>query len=304
MNTFFIGELFAVGVSACDACCCSILNNLEKRLSLFTVTFSKIIFAFLFLVVLRWIKSGSVAFPEIPLPAMVLIIISGMIGFIFADMFFFGSFLRLPYRLGMIIYYANPIVTTFYAYFFYQQHITLQQMLGIVLTIGGAVIAVSANGKDDSSADRRRKLVGVLFAFLGMLGQASSVLLSSRALDIIGDLEDKTIICSQMRQLAAIGGFIILGIIRHEWSRFRQDMRQPHAISQLAISGITGCAIGTTLLLEAIQYIPIGIATAMGSISPILVIPVSVFIFKDKVHLSEIAGILVTVSGIVLLSIS
>lgn len=303
MNNYFIGECFALGVSLCDACCCSLLNSLEQRISLFSTTFGKIIFAFLSIFLFRICTTGEVLFPVIPISALTLMALSGIIGFVVADLLFFASFLRLPYRLGMIIYYSNPLITALYAYFFYQQHISIEQISGIVFVFCGAVIAVASNSKEDSKAGRREKMFGVVLAFFGMLGQASGVLLSTRALEILGSLEDKTLLCSEIRLLSAILAFLAVGTVRHSWPGFRRDMKQPMVIPQLAVSGITGCAVGTTLLLLSIQRIPVGVATALASISPILVIPISVIFFKDKVRLTEILGILVTVGGIVLLSL-
>ena len=91
MSGYFIGECFAFGVSLCDACCCSLLNSLEKRISLFATTFGKVVFAFLSILIFRICASGEILFPAIPADALILMVISGIIGFVVADLFFFAS---------------------------------------------------------------------------------------------------------------------------------------------------------------------------------------------------------------------
>ena len=303
MNHFYLGELFALGVSLCDATCCSILNKAGKVTAVFSLNYVKLLFAATFLTLFRLVTTGQVIISGIPPLPLFFIMLSGIVGYIFADMFFFASYLYIPYRLSMVIYYANPIFTTLFAYLFWKQRILPIQIGGILLTIGGAVIALCCNDTRVDTVRYSKKKLGIIFALLGMVGQGASILLSSYALGLLGSLEGKSLICSQIRQLTAIAGYTLYGQIVKCWPRMATDLKQPYVIPQLAIGGLTGCAIGTTLLLQAVQYIPVGIATALSSISPIIAIPISIVFFGEKISLSEILGIFVTVVGIILLSI-
>lgn len=303
MNPFYLGELLALGVSVCDAACCSLLNHVEKRAAVFTVNYIKLLFAAAAMTVLRLLFTGALAVPDLPPAALLWLTVSGLIGYVLGDMFYFASFRHIPYRLSMVIFCTHPIVTTLAALLLFRQRITPMQFLGILLTICGTLTALLCGGKNRGTDGGGNRMLGVLFAFLGMLGQGVSVLFSSQAMALMGEFPGKTLLCSQLRQLAAIAGFTVLGFIRRDWPRLRADLHIPHALPLLALGGLSGCAIGTTLLLRSIAFIPIGIASALSSISPILAIPISIVCFKDRIRLPEILGVCVTVGGIVLLSL-
>jgi len=134
-------------------------------------------------------------------------------------MFYFASFQHIPYRLSMVIFCTHPIVTTLAALLLFRQRITSMQFLGILLTICGTLTALLCSSKNHGTAGSGNRMLGVLFAFLGMLGQGVSVLFSSQAMALMGDFPGKTLLCSQLRQLAAIVGFTVLGFIRRDCAR-------------------------------------------------------------------------------------
>ena len=304
MGSFQLGEFCALGVSACDAACCSILNSVEKKAAVFSVNYIKLLFAAAFLALFRLFTAGTASLAGISGSAWIFLVLSGLVGYVFGDTFFFLSFLYLPYRLSMIIFYSNPIVTSLAAYLLFGQRITLLQGAGIVLTIAGTLTALCTSSAAKQGAGRPGLSGrGILFAALGMLGQGSCVLLSARALELMAALPDRSLLCSQARQLAAIVGFTLYGTLARYWPRLRADVRLPGAVPLIAVGGLTGCAVGTTLLLQAIQYIPVGIATALASLSPLFVVPITLVFYRERIRLWEILGIVVAVAGVALLSV-
>jgi drug/metabolite transporter (DMT)-like permease len=51
----------------------------------------------------------------------------------------------------------------------------------------------------------------------------------------------------------------------------------------------------------ALRYTTAGIASTITSITPITIIPFSIFLFKEKVKPSEIFGAIVSVAGVAIL---
>lgn len=77
-----------------------------------------------------------------------------------------------------------------------------------------------------------------------------------------------------------------------------KDSREMKFIS---IGSVFGPFIGVSLSLLAVQYAPTGIVSTITSITPILLIPVSIIVFKEKVFPREIIGAFITLLGILLL---
>ena len=68
----------------------------------------------------------------------------------------------------------------------------------------------------------------------------------------------------------------------------------------LILLGTVTATVGITFLISAFNLINAGVASTFSSISPIIVIPISIIVFKEKVKIREIAGAFVSVIGIAL----
>lgn len=302
LHMFLLGEILAAGVSVCDAACCSLLNSVEARISTFTINFVKLVAAALFVFLLRLALAGTAGIPLLPAAGWLWLAASGLIGYVLGDMMFIGSFRHIPYRLSMVIYYTNPVVTTLAAFLLFGQRVTVLQLCGIVLTIGGTALALLFGSRRQDEGGRRLWKRGLLLAFLAMLAQGANVLMSMRAADLLGELPGKTLLCSQIRQLAGLLGFGVYGLVRGFLPRLRKEIRG-RAMARIALGGIAGNGLGPVLLLQSLQYVPAGISTALASLSPLLVIPVSVVLFHDHIRFAEILGACITVAGVILLSV-
>ena len=71
----------------------------------------------------------------------------------------------------------------------------------------------------------------------------------------------------------------------------------------ITIGSLFGPVVGVSLSLMAIKYTSTAIASTLMAIVPILIIPVSIFIFKEKVKANEIIGALIGVFGVAIIFI-
>ena len=71
----------------------------------------------------------------------------------------------------------------------------------------------------------------------------------------------------------------------------------------ISIGSLFGPFIGVSLSLLAVQHASTGIVSTITSITPILLIPVTIIVFKEKVFPKEIFGAIITLLGISLLFI-
>ena len=83
-----------------------------------------------------------------------------------------------------------------------------------------------------------------------------------------------------------------------QWPKFFQSLRSPKVISVVAIGSVFGPFLGVSLSLFAIQHTTTGVASTIMSIMPILIIPVSILLFKEKVTLKEVIGALIAIGGV------
>jgi drug/metabolite transporter (DMT)-like permease len=67
---------------------------------------------------------------------------------------------------------------------------------------------------------------------------------------------------------------------------------------QLTLGAFFGPFLGVSFSLLAIKYADTGIAATIMALVPVLIIPPSMIIYKEKVTLKEAAGAILAVGGV------
>jgi drug/metabolite transporter (DMT)-like permease len=92
---------------------------------------------------------------------------------------------------------------------------------------------------------------------------------------------------------------------------FQGDLRGPlaamkdgRALLQITAGSLTGPVLGVTLSLVAIAHAHIGVASTLMSLTPVMLLPVSHFLFRERITSRAIIGTLVALFGVVMLFLS
>ena len=304
MNLYFIGELYALGVAVSDATACACFNIAEKKISTFAVNFLKTIAALISAVIIRLVLTGKMGLHGIDPEAWICFSISGIMGFVIGDYFHFYSFLFLPYRVSMMVFNCGSIVTALAAWGLYGQVLQLADWLGIgLISIGLCTVLLTRKNQSEEKAETKKMWKGIFFAAMGMLGQASGALFSNRGMRIIEGTGVSALDASLIRIVAGIIVLMVLLLIQKKKVEVYGALKYSRELILTGIGGISGCAVGTTLTLQSIRYIPVGISTAIASISPVLILLATILFSREKIKLTEIIGTFICVAGIVALSI-
>lgn len=304
MNLYFIGELYAFGVAVSDATACACFNVAEKKISTFAVNFLKTVVALIGIVIIRFALTGKVELNGISPEAWICFSISGIMGFVIGDYFHFYSFLFLPYRVSMMVFNCGSIVTALAAWGLYGQALQLADWLGIgLISTGLCTVLLTRKNQSEEKAETKKMWKGILFAAMGMLGQAGGALFSNRGMHIIEGSAVNALDASLIRIMAGIIILMILMIIQKKKADVHGALKHSREVVLTGIGGISGCAVGTTLTLQSIRYIPVGISTAIASVSPVLILLATILFSREKIKFMEIIGTIICVAGIVALSL-
>jgi len=84
------------------------------------------------------------------------------------------------------------------------------------------------------------------------------------------------------------------------WSKVWSAVQHISAMKRITLGAFFGPFLGVSFSLLAVQHTQAGIAATLMAIVPVLIIPPSIFLFKEKVNWKEILGAVVTVSGVAL----
>jgi drug/metabolite transporter (DMT)-like permease len=293
----YIGEFAGIATSILYAINAVFITRAGQKVGSVVSNRTRIVFALTYLIIINLILFHQ------PLPfnadtnRWTWLSLSGVIGLALGDAFLFQSYLSVGPRLGMLLLSLSPIIGALEAWIFFGETLRAGQILGIVLTLGGIiwVILEQGNGKTQIS---RHALTGILFGVLSAFFQATGYVFSKQGMT--GDFSPFQ--GNAIRMLAAMLSLWIFTAFQKEVGKTIQTLKEnPTALKQLAIAAVIGPVLGVSSSLLAVQRAEVGVASTLTSLSPIFMIPVSHFFFKEKLGWQAIAGTLLAMIGVAIL---
>jgi drug/metabolite transporter (DMT)-like permease len=291
----YLGELASLLTAACWSTNAVLFAKAGHRVGSPTVNLARLGFAFVAMLLLHTVLYGS-PFPfHAGAGPLGWLAVSGLIGFSLGDALLFEALVLLGPRLAMLIMTLWPIFAALLDWAFFHQAMSLPKVLAMIVTLGGIALVVAE--KSGSTADEgkpRRLALGLLLALGGAMGQAVGFIFSK-----FGMAEGLGPISANVVRVSA--GLLALGV----WQALRGDLMpnlrklsDRRATGFIASGAFFGPVIGVMLSLFAIKYATyLGVASTLMSLSPVILLPVSVLVDKEKIGLFAIAGTLISIGG-------
>ncbi len=261
---------------------------------------TRLAFALIMIGAAHWITQGELLPLHAALSRWGWMGLSGFIGFVLGDAFLFQAFIMIGPRLSMLIMALNPVMGAVMAWVLLGEKLSAVEILGIMLAISGVVwvVADRTNGQTLRDTAPRTYVIGLLCALGGALGQATGYIASKQGLE--GDFS--ALSGNLMRLLVA-------SIVIWTWAAFRGEARQgverlrahPRALRFILGGAVVGPFIGVWFSLVAVQHAPVGIASTLTSLTPIMLIPLSRIVFKESITWRAVGGTLLAVAGTAIL---
>ena len=216
----------------------------------------------------------------------------------FGDLFLFQAFVEVGSRISMLIMSTVPPITAIAGFILMGERITALGLAGMIITIIGIALVILTKNPDNKKVRLSHPIKGLAYAFIGALGQAFGLVLSKFGMGSYDPFA-----ATEIRIIAAIIGFSIVITVSKNWDKLFVALKDSMAMKHISVGSLFGPFIGVSLSLLAVQHAPTGIVSTITSITPILIIPISIIVFKEKVFPREIFGAFVTLIGISLLFI-
>jgi drug/metabolite transporter (DMT)-like permease len=293
----YIGEIAGLLTSLMYTINAAVITRAGKQVGATIVNRVRVVFAFIYLLIINLILFGQ----PLPLSAGAdrwgWLALSGVIGLALGDAFLFQSFLLVGPRIGSLLLALSTVFGIIEAWLFFGEVLTLMQVLGIGLTLGGIiwVVVERQTGGEPAHPHAGR---GVLFGILAALGQATGYVFSKQGM--AGDFSPFQ--ANVIRMLAAALALWLMAAFQKEIGSTLQTLRQnPSVIKLLILGAFIGPVLGVTASLLAVQHAEVGVASVLTSLSPIFLLPVSYFVFKERIGWQAIAGTFLAMAGVFLL---
>ena len=288
----YYGEIAALATAFCWSITATSFEIAGKKVGSLSLNLIRLFIGMFFLMIFTWAIRGM-PFPlDASLNTWKWLFLSGMIGLVIGDLLLFEAFVRIGARISMLIYASVPPMNALLAYLILNESMTTFQILGMFVTVSGIamVILVKDTGKKVKLA---HPVVGILLAFGGAFGQALGYIVGKVGLE-----NYDAFAATQIRLLAGIIGFSIILTIRGRWKNLFSALKEKQAMTFITLGSFFGPFLGISLSLLAIQYTHPGVASTLTSITPVLLIPVAIYIKKETVHIKEFLGAMVALAGV------
>jgi drug/metabolite transporter (DMT)-like permease len=267
----------------------------SNRIGSVAVNILRLIIGCAFLCVFNLIRRGLVLPVDASLENWIWLSLSGLVGFVFGDLFLFKSYTMIGSRFSMLIMTLVPPITAFFSFIILGERLTLFHYLGMTLTFTGIAMAIFSRSGVGEKLSLKLAPRGILYAFGGAVGQALGLVLSK-----FGMKSYDPFAATQIRILAGILGYVLLVSLLSRWGSVLNGLKNKSGMALTSLGAFFGPFLGVSFSLVAIKYTEAGIASTIMALVPVFIILPAVVLFKQKVTIPEILGAVVSVAGVAL----
>ena len=259
------------------------------------VNILRLIIGFAFLSVFNLIRRGMILPFDASLENWLWLSLSGLVGFVFGDLFLFKSYTIIGSRFSMLIMTLVPPITAFFSFIILGERMTLFHYLGMTLTFSGIAMAIFGRKGKGEKLSLKLAPKGILYAFGGAVGQALGLVLSKFGLKDYDPFE-----ATQIRVIAGNFGYTMLVTILIRWGNVINATRNRSGMMLTGLGAFFGPFLGVSFSLVAVKYTEAGIASTIMALVPVFIILPAVVLYKERVTFREFLGAIISVAGVAL----
>ncbi len=290
-----IGEIAAIGTALCWSIGPIFFTIASRVVGANLVNRTRLAVTLILLLVTHFILFGKFLPTAAPLTVWFWFGISGIIGFTIGDTFLFNAFVLIGPRLASLLMSTSPIFGTCLAWLFLKEILSWQKIVAIIITLSGiswVVLEQKNNGQRS-----RNYFKGIIFGLGAAIGQALGLYFSKKGLAnnfpaLSGNL---------IRILIATITIWLIPILQGKVVDSIKKLSIPQVRLGILGGAIFGPYLGVWLSLIAVQKTYIGIASTLMALPPIFLLPLSHWIFKEKITLRAIIGTVIAIIGVALI---
>jgi len=247
----------------------------------------------LLLVVWTLVIGGPAELTSVSAADFVLLALSIVVASALGDTVFFESSQRVGVAPALTISMIYPLMAALFAAAFLGEPITPRMALGALLTLGGLAIIVTARGTEVH--DPGQWWLGFGCALLAALAWAVSAIL------LKAPLREMDAVTAQALRMPISGALLFVT----PWARGatgRIAQASSSVLWQLALLCLL-TTMSSTLFAVGVKYAGVAIGTVLSSTAPMWALMLGVVGFGDRLGATAVAGLVITVLGIIVLQL-
>jgi drug/metabolite transporter (DMT)-like permease len=298
-----MGEIAALFVSICWALCGIFFNAAGKKIGAFSVNLIRLFFAVVLFFITHLLIFHTIFPTEATSSQWFWLGLSGIIGLVIGDTFLYQSFIYLDLRIPFIVMSSVPMISTFFAWIFLNEQLNIFAFAGIIITVLGIVIVINDRNEKQNAEEKyspKKYALGILFAFGGALGQAGGLIFAK-----MGMQNDLPVLSATLiRMVSALVAILILALFQGNIRKtITLSIQNPKTTLDVFYGSLIGPFLGVWLSLLALRSAYVGTTSTLMALTPIVLLPISKWLYKEKISRISIIGTFVTMVGVAIIFI-
>jgi len=297
-----LGEIAALGTALLWTATYLQFTFAVRRIGAPALNRLRLTFALGFLLIAHIAVFGIVLPVSQELAGWAWLTLSGVVGFAISDALLFRGLYHLGAHRTSLIMSLIPLVSALLAWALFGERLSWVQAFAALVTVGGITLVVSARQpkSEGEAAGLRIPRLGILFALGAVLAQSLRYILSLQGMKS----GFAPLSANLVQILTATTAVWIWSLVSKEKSPGFSSLRDRPAAAATVGGAMTGPFLGVALSMIALSKAPVGIASTLMALSPVFLLFVSRWVFKEPITVRAIVGTGLAVAGVAVLFLS
>jgi drug/metabolite transporter (DMT)-like permease len=295
-----MGEIAALGTSILWSLTSVLFTLAGRRVGSVVVNRIRLVFAVLLISLTHLILQNKIV-PDNVYPERVFWLgLSGIIGLVAGDASLFQAFVLIGPRLSMLMMALSPVISTLLAWIFLGEYLTTVDLIAVLITISGIAWVVWENNMTLPNIERKNYVLGILFGLGGAFGQAGGLITSRLGME--GGFPPLS--ATLLRMVAAMLFLWLITIFQGKARSTLLVLKDRYVFWTILGASIVGPYLGVWFSLIAIDQAQIGVASTLMALSPIFLIPLGKWVFKEHISSRIVFGTILALIGVTMIFMS
>ncbi|HNY27078.1 MAG TPA: DMT family transporter [Candidatus Sumerlaeota bacterium] len=299
--TLYEGNFLALGAAFCWTASTLFFSEAGRRIGSLPVNVIRLALALVFLSVYGRVARGLWLPTDFSRENWFWLSLSGFVGFFLGDLFLFRAMVLIGPRLSSLLMALAPPIAALTSWLWMNETLGLREILGMMITIVGVGWVVLERPVNSDGQAIRVSPVGVLLAILGAAGQGVGLVMSKQGMLNSSPGLSTAMASTQIRAITGLSAFLLLSLFMRRLRKLVLATRNLPALGLTTGGAIAGPFLGVAFLMRAIQIIPAGVAQTITATVPVLILPVLILFYKERISWRAALGAVIAVGGISLL---
>lgn len=296
-----MGELAALATAIFWTFTSIFFSASSRKLGSIKVNRTRLVMAVVFLVLTHLALRGTLVPTDASAERWFWLGFSGIVGLVFGDACLLQAYVLVGTRLGTLMMAMAPVLGAILAWMLLGERLVVLEVAGILVTVVGISVVILERSNGAVVTDRKRYALGILCGLGGALGQAGGLVLSK--LGLVGNYP--AISGVVIRMIVAAGVMWLLAIFSRQAAQTVQSvLDNKRYLGYIALGALFGPFLGVWLSLVSVQATYVGIASTLMALTPIIILPVLKWGFKEHVSGRAVIGTVIALAGVAILFIN